>query len=279
MGSESPEKRLMDLVKSVHQLPLVFAIIVGTSATAGAEPWRKFRGHRYRLTPQAGDWHAAERYARSVGGHLVAINSAREQKWLIETFGAQQLYWIGCTDEKREGKWRWTTGEKVTYTNWYAGEPNDQGGEDYTITNFREPGKWNDLGPGSPEWGPHHGIVEVGPVGEAVEVPDGLVLVETREGCRCFGELPWEALTVETSYGDLTIPVEELREVLLVQPGEEQGGDDREIRVATARFAAVGRIRNRNFQLKTKYGTLVFPRSDIRRLVFGRSIAKPERPL
>lgn len=49
--------------------------------------------------------------------YLVTITTEAEQIWLESAFG-KAPYWIGLTDEKREGKWEWENGEPVTYTNW-----------------------------------------------------------------------------------------------------------------------------------------------------------------
>lgn len=89
-------------------------------------------------------WHEAEAAAVSLGGHLVAINDAEENQWIMETFGSvdprdysdasyipYELFLIGATDEAQEGVWTWTTGEPFVYTNWYPGEPNAYEGHDY----------------------------------------------------------------------------------------------------------------------------------------------------
>jgi len=56
--------------------------------------------------------------------------------------------WIGFTDEAEEGKWVWVTGEPVTFTNWYRGEPNNFGKIEHyaVITSPDGPhGPWADL--------------------------------------------------------------------------------------------------------------------------------------
>lgn len=88
-------------------------------------------------------WHAAEAEAVGYGGHLVAVNDAAENDWLVATFG-DSLFWIGFNDEAAEGAWVWTNGDPVTYTNWGGGEPNDATLEDWTVLNWGGPGVWND---------------------------------------------------------------------------------------------------------------------------------------
>ncbi len=125
------------------------------------ETWKEFRGNLYRLTPSGCTWYEGEEYAREIGGHLVAINDAEEQEWVVDTFGSDAM-WIGCTDEDSEGEWRWTSGEELAFTNWLPGEPNnEQAGEPFGMINFRQRGRWNDLGDSAAEWGRIRGIVEL----------------------------------------------------------------------------------------------------------------------
>jgi lectin-like protein len=101
-------------------------------------------GSVYTLT-QPGNWFQAEAEANSLGGHLVAINSAEEEQLLLTLFGGTEPFWIGLTDQVVEGVFVWTDGEPLTYSNWAPGEPNNENDEDYVNTNdFRGPGLWND---------------------------------------------------------------------------------------------------------------------------------------
>jgi hypothetical protein len=100
--------------------------------------------HDYKAI-ECSSWWDCENKAVAEGAHLVSINDAAEQNWLIQTFGGKYLYWIGLNDETTEGTFGWISGEPVTYTNWAPGEPNDWGGdEDYAIMNWSTPGLWND---------------------------------------------------------------------------------------------------------------------------------------
>ena len=51
-------------------------------------------------------------------------------------------------DEAEEGKWKWVTGEELSYTNWNEGEPNNENnygnGENYAEL-VGSTGKWNDM--------------------------------------------------------------------------------------------------------------------------------------
>lgn len=114
-------------------------------------------------------------------GHLVTVNSAAENAFLVDTFvlnGHQtDPLWIGLNDAASEGNFVWTSGQPVTYTNWYQFEPNnDLRTEDWATLNWlvavgesTNHGAWNDVQFGGTTThagttnGPYFGIVEVVP--------------------------------------------------------------------------------------------------------------------
>src|SRR6185503_16248261 len=122
----------------------------------------------------ANTWTASEAKAKALGGHLVTINDAAENQWVADTFfpltGVPYAsLWIGLNDVATEGQFVWASGESVTFTYWYPGEPNDAGGaEDYAT--IRHPSEapptvsWNDLwdtfGVVNPNF-PVFGVVEI----------------------------------------------------------------------------------------------------------------------
>src|ERR1043165_8994312 len=92
-------------------------------------------GHTYYLLSDT-TWTASEAEARGLGGHLVTINDAAENQWVLNTFfpltGVPYAsLWIGLDDAAHEGQFVWPSGEPVTFTYWYPGEPNNLGGENY----------------------------------------------------------------------------------------------------------------------------------------------------
>ena len=82
----------------------------------------------YRIV-EGKTWKEAESNAQKLGGNLVAINSAEENKFIWETFKSPS--WIGLTDSKSEGTWQWSNGDPVTYTNWSQDNPNNAGNEQH----------------------------------------------------------------------------------------------------------------------------------------------------
>ena len=98
-------------------------------------------------------WDDAQAKAVAEGAHLVSINDAAEQGWLVSIFGTAP-YWIGLTDVAKEGEWGWTSGEPTTYTHWAVHKlmDADRGEEDYVFMGLSRDGRWHKVGPQSPEW-------------------------------------------------------------------------------------------------------------------------------
>ena len=98
-------------------------------------------------------WDDAQAKAVAEGAHLVSINDAAEQRWLVSIFGTAP-YWIGLTDVAKEGEWGWTSGEPATYTHWAVHKliDADRGEEDYVFMGLSPDGRWHKVGPQSPEW-------------------------------------------------------------------------------------------------------------------------------
>jgi hypothetical protein len=107
-------------------------------------------GHSYYLLSDQ-SWDDAEAEALTLGGHLVTVNDAAENQWLVDTFGPSGTGFlgIGYNDAAAvEGTFAWSSGQTPAYTNWAAGEPSNSGsGEDHVVLLTRllpNIGQWND---------------------------------------------------------------------------------------------------------------------------------------
>lgn len=122
---------------------------------------------------------AGTRRYKGVEGHLATIGSAQEYRFLVDNFpdafptrapgtypeecwfptedpnDCNFPYWLGSkqrpSGSEPDGGWRWITGEPWNYTNWAAGEPNDdpgQPGEEECLhpsPDEEQSPKWNDI--------------------------------------------------------------------------------------------------------------------------------------
>jgi len=112
---------------------------------APADPNLKmWEGRRYLLVKRPAFWSEAKLQCELLGGHLLTITSAREQRFIFEEFDAN--VWLGATDERIEGKWEWVTGEQWSYACWTAGQPDNAWEKEHwaeMVTWGGKPG-WND---------------------------------------------------------------------------------------------------------------------------------------
>ncbi len=136
------------------------------------------RGDSAYVIVEGPTWEEAEANANKLGGHLVTINDAEENQWLVDQYyGEGKLsdkvphLLIGFSDKEEEGIWNWQSGQDPTYTNWRSGEPDGtstyKSSENYALfwihDNYNtDPGQWGDIdnkGGWINEY--HYGIAEI----------------------------------------------------------------------------------------------------------------------
>jgi hypothetical protein len=101
----------------------VFLASVANAAVSSGPILNPANGHNYFLL-SSNTWTASEAEAQSLGGHLATINDAQENAWVCSTFSQAYYLWIGLNDAAVSNDYVWSSGESVSYTNWYPGEPN-----------------------------------------------------------------------------------------------------------------------------------------------------------
>jgi hypothetical protein len=107
-------------------------------------------GHDYYLlAPES--WPAAEAEAENLGGTLVIIRNADEQKWIFAKFGhdgnKERSLWIGLHRQWQGGPFIWMDGSRLDYANWCSGQPDNGGGVENCVHMWADAhngGGWND---------------------------------------------------------------------------------------------------------------------------------------
>jgi cysteine-rich repeat protein len=102
--------------------------------------------HCYRLHADTKSWSVAGATCMTEGFTLAAISSAPEQTLIEGYLVVNTNTWVGGNDLAAEGAFVWSNGEIFGFTNWDAGEPNDNNGEDCMKLdgNSVPIGKWDD---------------------------------------------------------------------------------------------------------------------------------------
>ncbi len=131
------------------KLAAIAAVLLAPGVT-GANASAIFGSSEYDVIAAEGiTWTAANTAANAAGWHLAAIGGAAENTFvesLLSTAHASRShYWIGATDLAVEGTWVWVDGTPFTFTDWWSGEPNNVGNEDYLAYDLRSGAwAWND---------------------------------------------------------------------------------------------------------------------------------------
>ena len=86
---------------------------------------------------------ASDRCANA--GMKLATADGSSKNQLLATASSLDIMWIGLNDRNQEGTFAWCDGELLSYQNWAAGEPNDNGALEDCGSLIKADGTWNDL--------------------------------------------------------------------------------------------------------------------------------------
>uniref|UniRef100_A0A671L2P7 Macrophage mannose receptor 1-like n=1 Tax=Sinocyclocheilus anshuiensis TaxID=1608454 RepID=A0A671L2P7_9TELE len=107
------------------QSPSVNATVAPSQEPKGgcAPEWKSFKGKCYNMKEDMKTWTEAREYCRELGGDLASIMSRKQQAFLSTLIRDKTTdFWIGFSN-LASGRFKWTDGSKVTFTEWAKGEP------------------------------------------------------------------------------------------------------------------------------------------------------------
>lgn len=123
------------------------AEMVGVPCSAGAMPapgcaYASFAGHAYWTCSGVKSYAAARAVCRRSGFDLTIINDAGENAFVQERVGKGKQGWIGYSDARVEGIFRWVDESVGSYLSFASGEPNSS--EEDCVELLGDSGLWND---------------------------------------------------------------------------------------------------------------------------------------
>lgn len=116
---------------------------------------KEFQGHHYKIFRKPMTWHVARDKCKEMGGHLLRIESPREQRFVANNLldlSTNEVLWMDGSDELKEGNWRFGNGEKVSFFEWHKGYPRDEVYRNHLNINSKLGGAWGNV-PAGYRWG------------------------------------------------------------------------------------------------------------------------------
>ena len=125
----------------VHNEPVeVNGTISNTYKPSATVTWNN---RQYELYDDILGWSEARKKCEDLGGTLAVITSKEEQDAVNKLLKNADRSWYSIGGVKAGNEFIWLTGEKMNYTYWGKGEPNNNGGDEYHMSVYKS-GTWND---------------------------------------------------------------------------------------------------------------------------------------
>lgn len=105
--------------------------------------WQEWNDACYKLFTDQKDYSEASATCKNDSANLVSIHSAQENEFVRSLLGNRDVF-VGFSDSDVEATFVWVDGSSVKYTNWEAGEPDDDHGMGDCVIVIGTTGKWND---------------------------------------------------------------------------------------------------------------------------------------
>lgn len=98
-------------------------------------PYQKiaeYNGHEYYISKEKVSWVTAKKLSEKFGGYLLTITNPLENKVIRESLKKYRVndnIWLGLTDKRKEGDFRWVSGETYKYKRWMYRQPDNGNSE------------------------------------------------------------------------------------------------------------------------------------------------------
>ncbi len=100
-------------------------------------------GSDYYISTTTYEYMQAQSVSERLGGYIASIGSKEENDFIANNFMSQSVF-IGLTDVKKEGDFRWESGESLSYQNWFSNQPNNHNNDQHYVEMLSS-GLWNDI--------------------------------------------------------------------------------------------------------------------------------------
>ncbi|XXT20353.1 C-type lectin domain-containing protein [Sorangium sp. So ce429] len=131
--------------ETVQSVLCAHTIVVCGSTTCDMQT---HNGHDYLFCDGQESWTDAKATCASQGMSLLTLSDAEEEAWVVNLASSYstQKWWTGLNDRASEGSFGWDSGEPLSYSNWYPGEPNNAGSNEDCgqLNRFYPELGWND---------------------------------------------------------------------------------------------------------------------------------------
>ena len=130
-----------------------FAVLTTTTTTPSqttgcGNDWEAYDDHCYYWSNNTKTWYEAEAFCQQENGNLASITSDAINQYVVEGMNSRGLSntWMGGNDIDEEGAWKWTDGSPFEFTFWHSGEPNNWGGNQHCMNQWKHGQgiKWDD---------------------------------------------------------------------------------------------------------------------------------------
>ncbi|XP_073452953.1 pulmonary surfactant-associated protein D-like isoform X3 [Aquarana catesbeiana] len=138
-------KKIMALESQIASLEKKWSWIKSVLLFHGVK--EEVGGKVFVATARKENYAIAQNICKEVGGSLATPRNAEENSVLhgiISTKGVSSAALLDITDSQVEGTFTYSTGEKVIFTNWSTGQPDDYKNNEDCVNMYNN-GFWNDV--------------------------------------------------------------------------------------------------------------------------------------